>query len=184
MITSLFVPKLKWVHVEGNRHHDKAAIMALANVAPGDPFIWVTRGRVERLTADPWVLQTLVIRQWPDGVTLLVREREPALTDGVTTWADDGTVLSGATPAEMAGLPLLEGWGQPRISEALTLNRLLESFGVEVISYSPEGFEIHLTDTELFTPTVEALREQWAAFVHHRGGRIAVYPWGVSKSDE
>lgn len=184
LVVSRFAPRVEHVTVAGQVHHDAAAIMRLADVAVGDPFLWVTAGRVRGLAADPWVLQALVVRQWPDKVAITVRERFPALTSGATTWADDGTVLVGATPAETAGLPLLEGWGPERVTEALALLRLLRPFGVRVISYSPEGFDIELNGTRLFTPSAEALREHWSAFVSHRGGRMAVYPWGVSKAHE
>jgi hypothetical protein len=66
----------------------------------------------------------------------------------------------------------------------LKLLRLLHPYGPKVLSYSPEGFEIQLTGTTLFTPSAEALQEQWAAFESHRGGHVAVYPWGVSKAHE
>ncbi len=184
LVVSLFVPKVKYVTVEGNVHHDAESIKRLANVFGGEPFLWVTAGRVRGLVADPWILQATVVRQWPDRVSIFVTERQPAIASGETTWADDGTVLLGATPAETAGLPRLEGWGPVRTSEAITLLRLLRPFGTEVISYSPEGFEILLDGTQLFTPSAEALREHWSAFVSHRGGRMAVYPWGVSKAHE
>lgn len=184
IIVSLFYPKVEFVTVEGNAHYSAESVAQLARVRTGDPFLWVTRSRVEALAADPWILNLVVVRRWPNHVAIAVREREAALTDGTTTWADDGTVLSGATAAETTGLPLLQGWGAPRTLEALELLRLLRPFGVRVISYSPEGFEILLDDTELFTPGAEALSKQWAAFVSHRGGRIAVYPWGVSRANE
>ncbi len=184
VVVSLFYPKVQYVSVEGGRHHSPQSVALLANVAPGDPFLWVTRSRVARLAEDPWVLEAVLVRRWPDAVTIAVRERAPAITDGTYTWADDGTVLVGATDAETEGLPRLHGWGEPRTAEALELLRLLRPYGVQVISYSPEGFEILLTDSELFTPSAKALREQWSAFVSHRGGRIAVYPWGVSKAHE
>lgn len=184
IVASLFWPRVQLVSVEGNVHHDAASLMLLADVKAGDPFLWITERRVRRLAQDPWVLQATIVRRWPDRVGIAVVERRPVLTDGASSWADDGTVLVGATPAETAALPRLEGWGEPRIDEALELLRLLRPFGVEVISYSPEGFEILLNESELFTPSAEALREQWSAFLSHRGGRMAVYPWGVSKSNE
>lgn len=184
VIASRFVPRIDNVTVTGGQHHDAASIMRLANVQAGDPFLWITEPRVRGLTDDPWILQATLVRTWPDRVDIAVRERQPALTTGEVTWADDGTVLVGATPAETAGLPLLEGWGPERVSEALTLLRLLRPFGIRVISYSPEGFDIELDGTRLFTPSAEALSEHWSAFVSHRGGRIAVYPWGVSKAHE
>lgn len=184
VVVSLFYPKVALVTVEGAQHHSPEAVALLANVRVGDPFLWVTRGRVKGLERDPWILNAVVVRSWPDRVHIAVRERTAALTDGAATWADDGTVLLGATPAETEGLPQLSGWGEPRTAEALELLRLLRPYGVRVISYSPEGFEILLDDTELYTPDAEALREQWSAFTSHRGGRIAVYPWGVSKANE
>lgn len=184
VVVSLFYPKVQHVTVEGAQHHSPEAVALLANVRVGDAFLWVTRGRLQGLDQDPWVLNAVVVRQWPDRVHIAIRERVPALTDGTSTWADDGTVLHGATAGETASLPLLQGWGEPRTPEALELLRLLRPFGVRVISYSPEGFEILLDDSELFTPDVQALRQQWSAFVSHRGGRIAVYPWGVSRANE
>jgi hypothetical protein len=51
-----------------------------------------------------------------------------------------------------------------------------------VITYTPEGFELVLANVILVTPSVEALRAQWSAFESQRGGRVAVYPWGVSSA--
>lgn len=184
LIASLFVPRVATVEVIGNLHYDAEAVRALADVHVGDPFLWVTERRVRRLASDPWVLRLEVVRRWPDTITIALAERTPALTDGLTTWADDGMVLPGAGDGETAGLPRLEGWGAARTTEALALLRLLRPFGPEVIRYSPEGFEILLSGTTLITPSAEALREQWSAFVGNRGGRVAVYPWGVSKAHD
>lgn len=184
LVASLFVPNVRTVEVVGNRHLETESVRALANVHPGDPFLWVTRRRVHELASDPWVLRLEVVRLWPDTIRIALVERTPALTDGRTTWADDGTVLPDAGPSDTAGLPRLEGWGTPRTTEALELLTLLRPFGPEVIQYSPEGFEILLTGTTLITSSADALRKQWSAFVSNRGGRIAVYPWGVSKAHD
>ncbi len=184
VVVSRFVPKVQQVVVFGAERHTPEEIAATAGVSPGDPLLWVTRASVARLAADPWVHSATVLRRWPDTVELHVKERSPVLTDGVTTWAADGTVLPGVTAAELAALPVLEGWGEPRLYEALELERLLRQFGVQVISFSPEGFEIQLTGTTLNTPSALALRKQWSAFVNHRGANVAVYPWGVATSDE
>jgi hypothetical protein len=184
VIASLFAPKVRTVEVVGNRHLGDARVRELADVHEGDPFLWVTRRRVRDLANDPWVLRLEVVRQWPDVIRIALVERSPALTDGRTTWADDGTVLPDAGPSATAGLPRLEGWGTPRTTEALELLMLLRPFGPEVIQYSPEGFEILLTGTTLITSSADALRKQWSAFVSNRGGRIAVYPWGVSKAHD
>ncbi len=184
VVVSRFVPKVQHVVVTGAERYTPEAVAGLAGVHPGDPLLWVTRASVTRLAADPWVHSATVVRRWPDTVEVSIAERTPTLTDGVTTWAADGTVLPGVTTVEIAALPVLDGWGEPRLTEALELERLLRQFGVQVISFSPEGFEIQLTGTTLHTPSVEALRKQWSAFVNHRGTRVAVYPWGVATSDE
>lgn len=184
VIVSRFVPKIAAITVTGNVHHDRQRVLLLAGVEVGDPLLWVTRASVAGLAQDPWVHSLVVVRSWPDALHISLTERLPALTDGTTTWALDGTVLTGASQVETASLPLLEGWGNARTTEALELLRLLGPYGPQVISYSPEGFDIQLTGTTLFTPSAEALRQQWSAFIDQRGKRVSVYPWGVSSSDE
>lgn len=184
VVASRFTPKLERVEVVGNAHLSGDDVRRLADVEPGDPFLWVTSYRVRRLVADPWVRRVSIVRHWPSVVSITIWERAPALSDGATTWALDGTVLPGVLPNVAASLPRLTGWGSPRVGEALELLRLLHDKGPEVISYTPEGFEITLTGTTLFTSSPDALRQQWAAFESHLGGKVAVYPWGVSKSHE
>lgn len=181
---SRFVPTVERIEVAGAHHHDQADLLRLARLAPGDPWLWVTRWRLRDLERDPWILRARVIRHWPDTVSLTVWERTPALTDGVVAWADDGVRLEGATANELAGVPLVAGWGEPRIEGALELVRLFAEDQPEVIRYSPTGFDIELADGAIFTPDVESLRRQWAAIQHRNGGRLAVYPWGVSKVDD
>jgi len=177
-----FWPPVARIEVIGHRHLDRTAAMRLANVAPGDPLLWITRWSVAGLASEPWILQARVTRHWPDTVAIAVVERVPVITDGATAWAADGTPLTGARPETLAELPRLEGWGAPRIAQSLELLGMLAGHGVRVITYGPEGFEVVLADVVLFTPSVDALRAQWPAFESQRGGRVAVYPWGVSSA--
>ena len=181
---SHFVPTVATVDVFGQQQHSAERLMAIADLRPGDPFLWITRWRVRRLSSDPWLAQTRVVRHWPDAVTLTVVERTPVATDGTTTWASDGTVLPGVATEVRQALIRLEGWGPPRLGESLALAVLLEGRGIEVISYSPEGFEVDFGDRTLFTPSVEALQAQWASFEQRSGSRLAVYPWGVSSTND
>lgn len=182
-----FWPPVERIEVTGARHHEPATVLRLARIAPGDPLLWITRWRVAALQDDPWIRQARVIRHWPDAVSVRVWERVPLARDGrgpdAVVWARDGTVLPSTTEAEREGLTVVEGWGGDRTAEALALLRLLTERDPEVIQYSPEGFEIELSDTVLFTPDIAALRRHWAAVESHRGGRLAVYPWGVSKGE-
>lgn len=184
LIASRFTPVLQRVEVMGNTTLSADEVRKLADVKIGDPFLWVTAFRVRRLVANPWVERVSIVRHWPDVVSITIWERTPAITDGARTWALDGTVLPGVPPDVAASLPRLTGWGAPRVEEALAILRLLVDFEPRVISYTPEGFEIQLTGTKLFTPSPDALREHWAAFTSQLGGNIAVYPWGVSTAHE
>ncbi len=180
--TTRFYPTIERVDVVGHVHLTRTDVLRLANVAPGDPLLWVTRFHVRGLEAEPWVLQARVTRQWPDVVGIWVLERAPVLRDGVRAWAADGTLLMGADPDLLEALPTVTGWGTPRLTESLELLGMLAGHGARVITYGPEGFEVVLADVELFTPSVDALRTQWSAFQSQRGSRVAVYPWGVSSA--
>lgn len=183
-----FWPTVDRIEVSGTDHLSEERVLRLAKLAPGDPLLWITRWRVDDLMNDPWVARARVTRHWPDAVSVRIWEREPlARSSGApdaVVWARDGTLLPAATEAERSDLPVVEGWGGDRLGEALELVTLLRERTPMVIQYSPEGFEIALSDALLFTPNVEAVRRHWAAVDSHRGGRLAIYPWGVSRSDE
>jgi cell division protein FtsQ len=185
---SRFWPTVERIEVVGTVHLGEERVLRAARLAPGDPLLWITRWRVAELLRDPWVARARVTRHWPDTVAVTVWERRPHARSGTgpdaTVWARDGTVLPGATVADAADLPIVTGWGRDRLAEALELASLLRERRPEVIQYSPEGFEIALSDARLFTPDADVLRRHWAAVDSHRGGRLAVYPWGVSASDE
>jgi hypothetical protein len=184
LVGTRFYPTIAEVAVIGNEHYDRSEILELAGVRPGAPLLWVNRWGLAGLANDPWIARVRVIRRWPDAVSITVWERSPMLSDGESTRSADGTLLPGVDEETRAGLVRLEGWGEPRLGEALRLLELLSPFGPRVISYSPEGFDIELTDTSLFTPGVATLERHWAAWTNQRGSRVAVYPWGVSENND
>jgi cell division protein FtsQ len=179
---SRFWPTLERIEVLGNEHLSRGDVLRAADLAPGDPFLWVTRYRTRALLEHPWVLQARVTRHWPDTVAVAVWERTPVLFDGAVGYAADGTVLPDVGEEAAARLPRLEGWGTPRVRESLELLAMLGPREPRVITYGPEGFEVVLADAVLFTPSVDALRAQWSAFESQRGSRVSVYPWGVSSA--
>jgi cell division protein FtsQ len=184
---SRFWPTVATIEVRGDGHYSRADIVALADVAAGDPLLWVTQWRVRGLANDPWVLQANVTRVWPDHLRIDVWERTPlARPAGVRpafVWSEDGRRLPGPPSDVWTDLPVVDGWGRDRTAEALELLLLLKSRGVEVIEYGPEGFEIAMGNASVFTPSLEALRRHWAAVQSHDAGRLAVYPWGVSHKE-
>lgn len=181
---SRFYPRIARVEVLGNARYSREAIMELANVAPGDPFLWVTRWRLARLEADPWILSARIMRHWPDTIAITVRERTPFVTDGRHSYALDGTVLPGVDAATQATLVQLSGWGPSRWDEALAILRQLREHQVHMISYSPAGFTVQLDNLQLFTPNLELLQAHWAGFLSQQGTRVSVYPWGVSAAHD
>jgi cell division protein FtsQ len=184
LVVTRLTPKVDRIEVSGNLHYNHDEVLTLADVKPGDPFLWVTSWRVAELARDPWIARVRVTRHWPHTVSIMVWERQPVATDGETTWAQDGTVLPGVDARVQMELVKITGWGLPRVIEALELVPMLEPFGLQMISYTPEGFEIQLPESSLFTPSVRALRDHWGAVVSQQGRRVAVYPWGVSRADD
>ena len=183
---SRVTPIIERVEVAGAARLTEEEVMQLANVAPGDPLLWVVRGSVAGLLDSPWIAAARVERIWPDTVRIVVAEREPVLVQGAgeRAWSRDGRPLPGVPPEEAAGLPRVEGWGEARIDEAVRLAALLAARSPRVISYSPAGFDIELADGSLWTPSAAALESHWAAATSERGRRIAVYPWGVSRTHD
>lgn len=184
---SRFWPTVSTIQVRIDGHYSAAEVVALADVTEGDPLLWVTQWRLRNLANDPWVAHARVTREWPTGLTIDVWERNPLARPAGTApsfvWAEDGTVLPEPPPEVWGGLPVVDGWGRDRTDEALGLLRLLNSRGVKVVQYSPEGFEIAMGNASVFTPSIEALRRHWAAVQSHDAGRLAVYPWGVSHEE-
>ena len=181
---SRFYPTLNRVETIGNRHYSAAEVMTLANTEPGDPFFWIIKSRVAKLVQDPWIESARVYRHWPDTVAITVVERQPAVTVDGAVYALDGTLLPNAAEAEQDGLVTITGWGEDRVEEAFELLRQLADYQPKMLSYSPAGFTIQLATTEVFTPSVDALRANWASFLSQQGTRVAVYPWGVSAAHD
>lgn len=184
LIGSRMWPTVTHVQVHGNSHYSDAQVMWLANVAPEDPLLWITRWSLAGLEADPWIARASVVRHWPDTVSITVAERVPVLREGELAYAADGTALPGLSAGQLALLPEAVGWGASRITESVRILDLLGSDAVEVISYTPDGFDITVEGATIFTPSVAALETQWAAVKGRLGSRLAVYPWGVSETNE
>lgn len=193
MIATRHYPKIDTIAITGNVHHSEADVLQLANVVPGDPFLWLTSGRVMALASDPWVKRVSIARVWPNEVHIDIDERQPALlfhdAHGEHVYAYDGTLLYGVSAEIKQALVSVRGWGDVRLTEALQLHQLLADYGLRMLVYSPYGFDMTLSNGRVFTPSVEDLRMHWASFeeaisnaVAREESRLAVYPWGVSVS--
>lgn len=193
MIATRYYPQIDTIAVTGNVHHSKAEVLQLADVVPGDPFLWLTSKRVMALATDPWVQRVNITRVWPNEVHIAIDERQPALlfhdAHGEHVYAYDGTLLYGVSEETKQGLVSVQGWGDVRLTESLQLHQLLADYGLRTLAYSPYGFDIQLASGQVFTPSVADLKAHWAGFgeavsdaVAREESRMAVYPWGVSVS--
>jgi cell division protein FtsQ len=102
---------VRHVQVAGDHRVTGAQVRAAAGIRPGTPLARLDgagiAARVERLA---WVQSARVSRSWPDGVTITVQERVPALAvaDGAQfEVVDIGGVVLWTSAARPARLPLL-----------------------------------------------------------------------------
>ncbi len=181
---SLVIPQVSKVIVLGTVHHSPESIKNLAKVKEGSAFLWVNSIRLRELVNDPWIVHARVIRQWPDTILIEITERQAVLTFQGQAYAIDGTLLPDATELLKRSLIPVEGWGPARLDEAIALIQLLANHHPKMLSYSPAGFRVHLAETEVTTPSVQALQTHWSSFLSQQGSRAYVYPWGVSATNE
>jgi cell division protein FtsQ len=177
-VASLVVWPVEQVVVAGHVHLDRQAVLALADLYPGDPWLWATNHSLARLRADPWVLEARLERPRIGVVRIVVRERVPVATlqtpAGLVGLAADGTRLPGAEPTG----PVIEGFGEDRTLEALQIAALLPD--AERISYNPAGFTVDWEGRHLWIRSLENLRVWMPRVNMIRGNDVAIYSWGVS----
>jgi cell division protein FtsQ len=83
------------VRVEGSAHLTEEQVRRIAGVEPGANVFRLDEGKAERrLERNPWVADAQVTTQLPSGVTILVREREPAAV-AVTGSAGERSIVAG-----------------------------------------------------------------------------------------
>jgi cell division protein FtsQ len=189
---SRYYPTVQYIQVSGNSRFTAQEVANLAGVAVGKPMLWITERQITSLASNPWIQKAQFIRAFPNAIHLQVTERVPVLTDTVQSYAADGTVLSDVNAEARQSLIQLRGWGENRIKEALELVALVNADTrhtnkLKMISYSSAGFtlqfELNAEQTkEIFTPSVEALKTQWASVMtlSETSQSIALYPWGVT----
>ena len=90
------------IDVQGNRHLDRAAVLRLADVAPGTNLVWFSPGEVQdRLERSPWVLSATVTRALPSSLSISITERSAiAVAVGERDYlvSADRTILGFAGP--------------------------------------------------------------------------------------
>ncbi len=143
----------KVVTVSGSSHTTPAAVIAAAGLADRPPLLDVnTAAAATGIARLPWVKSAVVTRHWPDGVSIAVVERVPALTMKTTTgdWAAldaTGRVLATAT-APFPGLRQISG---PKLAGPVGSDLApIDAAGLAVAASLPQSFAAQVT-----TVTVE-----------------------------
>ena len=175
---------IKAVQISGNRHLSPLEVKQLAGLSGDRPFGWLYYGawRAAALRDNPWVAQAQLTRIYPDRVELRIEERVPAAQvrsrDGsLRVIAADATALPGAAPTG----PVISGWGPERLDDALFAARALSRYNVESVTYTPTGITVQTSQGTIWSgDTALLLKYGQAIETQAPGGRINLYPWGVS----
>lgn len=175
---SLVVWPIQHIAVAGTDHLNRNQVLELANLYPGDPWLWATNRKLSALRQNPWVLTARLDRPRIGEVRIILHERVPVATlttpNGPVGLAADGTRLPGAA----ATGPRIEGFGDDRTLEALHIVQLLPT--AERISYSPAGFTVDWEGKRLWIRDADNLRVWLPRVKKMRVNKVAIYPWGVS----
>ncbi len=175
---------IKAVQITGNRHLSVGQIKQLAGLSGQKPFGWLYYGlwRATGLRDEPWIASAQLTRIFPDRVEISLAERSPvaqvrARSGAVSVIAADGTILPGAAPTG----PIISGWGPDRTQDALFAVRAFSRYNVESVTYTPTGITVQTGKGTIWSGDIKLLLKYGQAIeTQAPGGRINLYPWGVS----
>lgn len=180
---------VRTVNVSGNTRVSPAELRRLAGLEGHFGWLYYGAWKAQGLTSLPWVKTATVTRQFPDTVNIAVTERQPFVRwqrgerpetvllaeDGVTLPAAPGVNLSGT-----AELPLISGWGPPRVADALRLTRALSRYTVQSVTYTPSGFTAQTASGTVWGGDLNTLVKYAGSIGMYPNRQIYIYPWGVS----
>ncbi|WP_420595809.1 cell division protein FtsQ/DivIB [Deinococcus sp.] len=182
---------IREVQIQGQSHLTSAEVKRLAglshsqiNVFGGRSFGWVYYGawRAHGLTENPWIASASLTRVFPDRVEIAITERVAVAQvrdrDGkLSIIAADGTRLPDAAPIG----PIISGWGPDRIKEALRAAEAFSRYNVDSVTYTPTGMTVKTAIGTIWSGDPALLTKYGSAIeTQAQGGRINLYPWGVS----
>ncbi|CAM3974942.1 FtsQ-type POTRA domain-containing protein [Deinococcus frigens] len=178
---------IRTVMVSGQQHLSDQRVRELAGLRPGFGWLYYGAWRARGLLDDPWVRSALVTRRFPGTVRVQVNERRPVARwqkapQTVLGLAADGTVLPTAAEknAELAGLPLVQGWGPSRLGDALKVLNALRGYNVESVTYTPTGLKAKLPAGSVWSGDLKSLLKYAGSIGMYPKQNINIYPWGVS----
>ncbi len=175
---------IKAVQISGNNHLSNVEVKRLSGLSGVRPFGWVYYGawRATALRDNAWVASAQMTRVFPDRVEISIKERRPVAqvrtsSGTLSVIAADGTSLPGAAPSG----PLISGWGPDRTEDALFAARVLSRYNVKSVTYTPTGITVNTDQGTIWSGDAALLLKYGQAIeTQAAGGRINLYPWGVS----
>lgn len=121
---------LRDVAVEGNRLHDRKAVLERAGLELGMKLPLIRAGKVEdALRALPGVADVDVTRKWPSGLSIRITEQQPVACGYSRGWkglAPDGSTLPGLAK-DAADLPVIDGFASLGEARRAELGAFLEA---------------------------------------------------------
>lgn len=163
-ITSHEFFRLEALTIQGGQRLDREEIMALGGLRPDANVLDVNIADVQRrIAASDWVESVSVTRVLPNGLTIVVKEREPFFLvrrDDHLCYADaGGRIIAAVSADKFISLPLLDKEDGVPVSPGVT--RLLEEiarntlpFGMSQIAWvrqdSAEQFSLLLERPQVF----------------------------------
>ncbi|MBB5361690.1 FtsQ-type POTRA domain-containing protein [Deinococcus humi] len=187
LIASWFALPIRSVEVTGQQHLSAQRVRDLAGLTPQFGWLYYGTWRARGLLNDPWVRSALVTRRFPDTVTVQISERLPVArwqtADGtVVALAADGTVLPRTSQqnSELTRLPMIQGWGPSRLTEALKVLTVLGGYNVESVAYTPTGLRAKMPAGSVWSGDLKSLLKYAGSIGMYPKQNINIYPWGVS----
>ncbi|GGK15600.1 hypothetical protein GCM10008955_06280 [Deinococcus malanensis] len=183
LVASWMLLPVRQITVRGNERLSAAQVRELAGIAPEFGWLYYGSWRARGLLASPWVQSAVVTRRFPDQVEIQVTERKPVAIwkrpDAKTVMvATDGTALP-QTGAPLS-LPVIQGWGPARLTDALTVMRALGRYNVKSVMYSPSGLKVNFAAGSVWSGDVQALLKYAGSISMYPDKNLNIYPWGVS----
>lgn len=139
---------IREVRISPTTHVSTATLRELADVEPGENLFRVNLLRVQTaLRAEPWLKSVRVRRELPATVTIDVVEyqaRALVAFSGLYLVDEEGVVFKRATPAEVAGLPVITGIGREiYVGERADAQGLIREALAAVAVYGASGGDTH-----------------------------------------
>lgn len=118
-LTTVTVFSLKSIEVSSARHLSRDEILGLAGVEPGKDLLRMNLKRMgEHILQNPWVETVRINRYFPDGISIVITEREPVaiVNMGFIYYLDKkGNVFKVLNQGDKLNFPVVTGFNEEEL---------------------------------------------------------------------